>query len=174
MSHTWRHHIKTMNKSCHTHECAMPNTRMSDVTLYHTSEWVVSHTWIHLNESMSHTWIHLNESCHTHEYIWMSHVTHIRKSCIRHTHRVLHQTSEWVMPHTWRLRVTPVIAHNWLTIGFISILHMGWLVGSIKSYVSFAEYRLFYRALNATCDTRDRFMQRLLLHKKHDAAFITP
>jgi len=65
---------------------------------------------------------HMNESCPKYgldmSHIWMSHVPHMDESCLKY---------EWVMSH----------------------IGMGWLrsVGSIKLQVSFAEYRLFYRAL---------------------------
>jgi len=68
------------------------------------------------------------QSCYTYKWvmsrIWMSHGTHMKESC---------HTYEWVMAQLWMSHVT----------------HMGWLrlVGSLKLYVSFAEYCLFYRAL---------------------------
>ena len=45
--------------------------------------------------------------------------------------------------------VTLRIAVRRVSCGIHIFLHMGWLrsVGSIKLYVSFAEYRLFYRSL---------------------------
>ena len=43
---------------------------------FHTYEWVMSHTW------MSHV-THMDKSCHAHEWVmsrtWLSHVTHIGK-----------------------------------------------------------------------------------------------
>ena len=88
---------------------------------------------------------HMNESRH----IWMSHVTyervtsHMNESCHVWMRHFTCMTVIHVSPnHTWVSRVTHV--HETCPKS-----DMGWLrsVGSIKSQVSFAEYRLFYRAL---------------------------
>jgi len=132
-------HVTHMSESCHTCGWGLSHIRMSHVT----HERVVPHMW------MRHCTC-LNEACHTYEYVMshirMRHVTHINESC---------RSYEYVMPHIWIRLITHTNeachTHEWvISVKSIShATHMGWLrlVGSLKSYVSFAEYHLFYRAL---------------------------
>ena len=83
----------------------------------HTYEWEAT---THIWMSMSHIWMRRR---HTYEWV-MSHVWMRR----RHTY-------EWVC-HTHESVMTRLTGMVWLR-----------LVASLKLYVSFAEYSLFYRAL---------------------------
>jgi len=130
-----------------------------------TYEWVMSHMdeschiWtIHITYErvMSHT----NESCH----IRMSHVvhewglSHMNEACQIWTSHVtlplplsVDRWGEWGMSHmpeSCPLRVSHV-THKQVTNEWGRSRVMGWLrlVGSFKLQVSFAEYRLLYRAL---------------------------
>jgi len=73
-----------------------------------------------------------DESCH----IWMSRVTHECVTSHLYISRVAYMNESY---HIWMYDVTYECA----------TIPMGWLrlVGSLKSWVSFAEYRLFCRAL---------------------------
>ena len=134
------------------------------------SEYVMSHIW------GSHD-IHLSESCHTHIHIWvrtnaiskealvalvqprvwMCHGTHLRESFRFDTCIYIHTC---IMIRAMRVNVCIYLCRMWheptrvLSVWYLiciyhGIFPMGWLrsVGSIKLWVSFAEYRLFYRAL---------------------------
>jgi len=109
---------------------------------------------------------HLNEWCHTDarvvSHIWMSDVTQMHElcqtfelvmshrctSCVTHLNKWCH-TYAWVMSHIWMSYVTHLNEDDaqfdmYMSHSFYDILHrrdMGWLrlVGSLKSYVSFAK-----------------------------------
>jgi len=168
MSHIWMRHVTHMNESWPLDECPSPVLRVwSHIELSHVThmneswisqvyQWVMSHEWMghvtHINEpwmSRVHQWVmshalmshvtqshvtRMDESCPMYKWVyewvvscvWMSHVTHINDSWMSRVY-------EWGISHIWIRHVT----------------HMGWLqlVGSLKLWVSFAEYCLFYRAL---------------------------
>jgi len=92
--------------------------------------WVMSHIWIYVWQVILHIWIescHINElshvthmnirvtyhitSCHTYEwvvsFIWMSHVTHVNKSCHTYVNESCHTHDEIVfrerMGHVTRM-----------------------------------------------------------------------
>ena len=135
MSHIWRSHVTHMNESCHTYEWVMSHIWMSHVTHMnescYTYEWVMSHLWVHLAnavESRCNTLQHPATLCNTQTRgiscvcdMTLCDTSHIRMSHVTYINESCH-TYEW---------------------------DMGWLqlVGSLKSYVSFAEYSLFYSAL---------------------------
>jgi len=74
---------------------------------------------------------------------WMSHITQINESC---------PTKERVLSHVWMPHIAHerIISHT--SMHYVTHMYescMGWLalVGSLKLQASFAEYRLFHRAL---------------------------
>ena len=151
---TYQWVMSYMNASCH---MCMSHVTYQYVTS-HMSEsrhiWMsrVSYEWVtsHMNQSrhawMSHitrAWImsqwftsHMNESWH----IWTSHVTY--EWVTLHMNESRHI---WISHVTYECRL--ILAN--LKYHLASHLDMGWLrlVGSLELQVSFAEYRLFYRAL---------------------------
>jgi len=105
---------------------------------------------------MSHIWVMShNLSCYVMSQIWISHMfasymSLINKAC--HIYESCHTISAAIMTHTHVCDTThSCMRHK----SFVCVkLHiyvctMGWLrsVGSIKLQVSYAEYRLFHRAL---------------------------
>jgi len=160
MSHIWMSHVTHKNEPCHTYEWVMSHISMSHATHmnepFHTYEWVMSHIeWV-----MSHIWmIHATYLLRQHiatqtkhgntwknSHIYISHFTQ-RYLCVSFYHATL-----VFMPHTSRDTHGNTNHDNtkhgdsW---DISNIDTMGWLwsVGSLKLKVSFAEYRLFHRAL---------------------------
>jgi len=98
--------------------------------------------------------LHINESWYIYEWVmshvWMSHVTRMNEACHMY---------EWVMSRIWLSHVTCMsrVTYKSRTV-FIKIMYSScqrsimaythlYLIARIKLYVSFAECRLFYRAL---------------------------
>jgi len=138
MSHIWMRHVTRMRESRHTYEWVMSHIWMSHVThmneVCHTYAWGMSYIW------MGHVPL-MNEACHTcawvMSYIWIGHVTHVNESC--HTYEL--GMSHVCMSHIKRME------ESWHMYKCV-MSRIGWLrlVGSLKSQVSFVEYRLFYGA----------------------------
>ena len=98
----------------------------------------------------------LTNSCVWHEsfmYVtWIIHVCDVTHSCMWHDSFIyvtglihIRETGVWRAPPL-PLRLRDL---TFKTMAMTHLCHMGWLwlVGSLKLYISFAEYRLFYRAL---------------------------
>ena len=83
-----------MKESCHTDQSFTHLAGRDGVLRAHAHSTLMSHIW------MSHA-THMNKSCHTYagvmSHTWRSHVTHMNGS--RHTHQL-------VMSHAWRSQVT--------------------------------------------------------------------
>ena len=113
------------------------------------------HTWM---SHVTHEWVmsHMNEFCH----VWMSHVTHewvmshmnvfwefgvlhifIWYRCVCSCMYVFIYICKYMTPHPRIDSITRCNTSNTDAMGWLR------LVGSLKLYVSFAEYRVFYRAL---------------------------
>jgi len=119
VSHIQISHVTHLNESCHTLEIVMVDRPIMSafVCVYMC---VCVYVCVCGRERERDT--HLNEPSCTSEWVmshmWVSRVTHVSESC---------HACEWVMSHRH---------HRVATIGRI-----------VKLQVSFAEYRLFYRAL---------------------------
>jgi len=104
------------------------------LVISHTGEFVISHT----DELvMSHTDTDKLVLSHTDGLV----LSHTDGFVISHTDElVMSHTDKLVMSHTDVCCSVCYMSHRWI---------MGWLrlVGSLKLYASFAEYRLLYRAL---------------------------
>jgi len=100
-------------------------------------------------------------SPHIHAYIFFTHTRkHLQSHILSHTHKITHSRTyihAYLFTYTCEVNHAKHILHT--------CTHMGWLrsVGSIELYVSFAEYRLFYRAL---------LQKRLLSYRSYQYIFM--
>jgi len=153
---TWCIHRCIMNDSYVGNVCWLTKTPYLDFFLKIWCSKKFPHTRLqssrctHANESC-HTYelshgARTNDSCHTYSHTpgsGGSSCTHTNEKC--QTYEVSHDARTNESCHTYSH--TPGSGGSRCT--HIFLLRMGWLrlVGSLKLYVSFSEYRLFYRAL---------------------------
>jgi len=135
--------MSNLNEACHTRHCAGPlvsrgamqeNARLALAQRGTCQMSHVTHEW------MSHeSWVM--------SYTWMRHGLHLNKSWV---------IFEWDTNRLWRSHGSHTVCYEGVCrVRLLSLAPMneswaiGWLrlVGSLKLLVSFAEYRLFHRAL---------------------------
>jgi len=139
------------NTTTHTHIPALfPHSVAS--RQIHTLVHEYTHTHTHTQAGMSCMYMHIH-TCHTH-----TQHTHTRTHAHAHVHThiispfLYHKTvpSRQISIHPYIHTYIHTHTHTHTNTRTQTYLHrMVWLrfVGSFKSYVSFAEYRFFYRAL---------------------------
>ena len=120
--------------------------------------WVMCPRWIPVDSSF--VILYIDKSRHTHKqvisHVWMNHVTCMDESCVPDEYPLT--LFLWYLWPFFR----NIYACVYRLTSYIYI-YMGWLrlVGSLKWKVSFAEYRLFYRAL---LQKRPTILRSLLNH----------
>jgi len=160
--HIWIRHVTYAWVMGMSHEWVMSQVTSDDFKFdlswmgHVTYEYVMSHMHESWEWVMNESWVMSPLTISSLTFHWMSHVTY--EYVMSH----MHGSWEWVMNESWvmsPLTISSLTFHGWVmshmnTSCHICMSHenescMGWLrsVGSIKLYTSFAEYRLFYRAL---------------------------